>query len=158
MIAAGFDAGTTDGLNEAGLMVNLLYLAEADFGGRDASRPGVSWSAYSQYLLDNFATVAEAVAASRDDVIQVVASPLPGTRRATDRFVRASYYVTQLPDPQNDRQAMANIMSVMRNASVPFSNSDPSTPNISTTIWRTAADHINKVYYFESPFRPASSG
>jgi len=38
--AAGFDVGTTDGLNEKGLMANLLYLGEADFGERDVTRPG----------------------------------------------------------------------------------------------------------------------
>lgn len=76
---AGFDVSTADGLNEAGLMANLLYLGEADFGDRDVSRPGLSWSAWAQYFLDNFATVAEAVAAMKGDEIQIVASPLPGS-------------------------------------------------------------------------------
>jgi len=79
VITAGFDVGTTDGLNEKGLMANLLYLGEADYGERDETRPVLSWSGYSQYLLDNFATVAEAVEAMRDDHLQLVASPLPGS-------------------------------------------------------------------------------
>lgn len=222
VVATGFDVGTTDGLNEKGLMANLLYLGEADYGKRDEARPGLSWSVYTQYLLDNFATVAEAVEAMQDDRFQVVASPLPGssahppalhfslsdatgdsaifeylegklvihhgkqypvmtnsptydqqialnaywesvggeamlpgTHRAADRFVRASYYRKLLPDPQTDRQAMANVMSVMRNVSVPFGQTDPDAPNIAPTIWRTAADHVQKIYYFESTMSPS---
>ena len=49
---------------------------------------------------------------------------------------------------------MANIMSVMRNASAPFGKTDPDKPNIAPTIWRTAADHIQKIYYFESTLSP----
>jgi choloylglycine hydrolase len=49
---------------------------------------------------------------------------------------------------------MANIMSVMRNVSAPFGGADPNRPNISTTIWRTAVDHIGKIYYFESTLSP----
>lgn len=221
VITAGFDAVTTDGLNEKGLMVNMLYLGEADFGKRNKKRPGVSWSVYTQYLLDNYATVAEAVEAAKDDHLQIVVSPLPGssakpptlhfslsdatgdsaifehlggklvihhdrkykvmtnsptydqqialnaywetvggeamlpgTRRAADRYVRSSYYGNQLPDPKNDRQAMANVMSIMRNASVPFGATDPSKPNIAPTIWRTAADNVRKIYYFESTLSP----
>jgi len=30
VVATGYDAGTTDGINEAGLVVNMLYLAEAE--------------------------------------------------------------------------------------------------------------------------------
>jgi len=79
---------------------------------------------------------------------------LPGTRRAADRFVRASFYAKILPDPKTDRQAIANVMSVMRNASVPCSEADPNAPNLSTTIWRTVVDHVNRVYYFESTLSP----
>ena len=216
VITAGFDAASTDGLNEKGLMANMLFLAETGFGERDASRIGLSWSVFVQYLLDNFATVAEAVEVMKDNPLQIVASPLPGsaekppslhfsisdetgdsaifeyldgklvihhgreypvmtnspvydqqialnaywesvggeamlpgTHRAADRFVRASYFVKLLPDPKTDRQAMANVMSVMRNTSVPFSHTDPEVQNIATTIWRTAADNIRKIYYFE---------
>jgi choloylglycine hydrolase len=62
---------------------------------------------------------------------------LPGTHEAADRFVRAAYYVTHLPTPKSQREAVASIMSVMRNVSAPFGLADPSRPNISTTIWRS---------------------
>lgn len=76
---AAFDVATTDGLNEKGLMVNLLYLGEADFGKRNEKRPGLSWSIYTQYILDNFSSVADAVEGMKDDHLQLVASPLPGS-------------------------------------------------------------------------------
>ena len=79
---------------------------------------------------------------------------LPGTRRAADRFVRASHYESRLPDPTTARKAVANVMSVMRNVSSPFGEPDPNQPNIAATIWRTVADHTNRVYYFESASSP----
>ena len=42
VITAGYDAGTTDGMNVKGLVANLLYLGTADYGQRDTSRPGLS--------------------------------------------------------------------------------------------------------------------
>jgi penicillin V acylase-like amidase (Ntn superfamily) len=51
-----------DGLNDAGFAANGLYLTEADYGERDPSRPGFRLGLILQYLLDRFATVAEAVA------------------------------------------------------------------------------------------------
>ena len=221
VVTASFNASTVDGLNEKGLMVNLLYLGETDFGKRNEDRPGLSWAVYPQYILDNFSSVADAVEGMKDDYLQLVASPipgssskpptihfsfsdptgdsaifeylkgklvihhgkqytvmtnspiydqqlalnaywttiggeamLPGTRRAADRYVRASYYSKQLPEPKTDRQAVANIMSVMCNVSVPFGASDPQHPNLSSTIWRTAADNVNKIYYFDSTLSP----
>jgi penicillin V acylase-like amidase (Ntn superfamily) len=78
VIAAGYDAATTDGLNEAGLVANLLYLGTAHYGERDSSRPGLTVSAWAQYALDMFATVDEAVAVMSAEAFQIVAPNLPG--------------------------------------------------------------------------------
>lgn len=80
--------------------------------------------------------------------------PLPGTTEAADRFVRASYYLEHLPPPRSHPMAVAELLSVMRNAAQPFGVPDPSRPNISSTIWRTVSDLSNRVYYFESSFSP----
>ncbi len=61
VVATGYDIAATDGVNENGLDGNLLFLAESDYGKRDARLPGVSLSLWLQYFLDNFATVEEAV-------------------------------------------------------------------------------------------------
>ena len=58
--ASAYDVGTADGLNEKGLVVNALWLAASDYGKRDPRVPGLSLSLWTQYMLDNFATVAEA--------------------------------------------------------------------------------------------------
>ena len=79
---------------------------------------------------------------------------LPGTNRASDRFVRASFYIQALPQTGNFRQAVAGVFSVMRNVSVPLGISIPEQPNIASTRWRTVADQKNKVYYFESTLSP----
>lgn len=79
---------------------------------------------------------------------------LPGTNRASDRFVRASFYIKALPRTSSYRQAVAGVFSVMRNVSVPLGISIPSQPNIASTRWRTVADQKNKVYYFESTLSP----
>lgn len=77
VIATGYDSGSTDGMNEKGLVANLLYLAEAEYGAIDPARPHLSISLWSQYVLDQFATVAEAVDALRSEPFQIIAPPLP---------------------------------------------------------------------------------
>jgi penicillin V acylase-like amidase (Ntn superfamily) len=79
---------------------------------------------------------------------------LPGSVDAADRFVRAAYYVGRLPEPKNERQAVAGLLSVMRNVSQPFGPSKPGEPNTSATLWRTVADLTHGVYYFESTTSP----
>ena len=79
---------------------------------------------------------------------------LPGTNRASDRFVRASFYIHAIPQTSNFREAVAGVFSVMRNVSVPLGITTPDQPNISSTRWRTVADQKNKVYYFESTLSP----
>jgi choloylglycine hydrolase len=79
---------------------------------------------------------------------------LPGTNRATDRFVRASYYIDAIPKIDNTRVAVASVFSVIRNCSVPFGISTPNEPNISSTRWRTVSDQKNLVYYYESALTP----
>jgi choloylglycine hydrolase len=75
---------------------------------------------------------------------------LPGTRKSPDRFVRAHFYNQKLPEPKDYREAIAGVMSIMRNTSSPFGHPDPDKPNISTTMWRTIADQTNLVYFYES--------
>jgi penicillin V acylase-like amidase (Ntn superfamily) len=77
VIVSGYDAGTADGMNENGLVANLLYLAESDYGQPDAGKPHLSISVWAQYVLDNFATVAEAVDALRAEPFQIIAPVLP---------------------------------------------------------------------------------
>jgi choloylglycine hydrolase len=79
---------------------------------------------------------------------------LPGTSRPADRFIRASYYVKTLPQTDDIYTALAGIFGVIRNVSVPLGISTPGQPNVSSTRWRTIADHKNKVYYFETAFSP----
>src|SRR5450432_81128 len=42
VVVSGYEAGSTDGLNEKGLVANLLYLVESDYGKLDDSRPSLS--------------------------------------------------------------------------------------------------------------------
>jgi len=213
-------SATADGMNEKGLVANLLYLSETEYPKRDSNIKGLASSVYLQYLLDNFATVAEAVKAIEKGDFQIVPVPipnsehlptmhialsdatgdsavieflkgktvihhsrayrimtnsptfkeqlalnaywqaiggntfLPGTRRSADRFVRASYYEKMLPKPKNYAEAVAGVMSVVRNASSPFGDPDPNKPNISTTMWRTVDDQKNLLMFYESTVSP----
>lgn len=79
---------------------------------------------------------------------------LPGTHEPADRFVRGAYYVKNLPRPKSDREAIAALMSVMRNTSAPFGVADPDRPNVSTTIWRTVIDLTDPVLYYDGVFSP----
>ncbi|MBB3268232.1 penicillin V acylase-like amidase (Ntn superfamily), partial [Azospirillum sp. OGB3] len=55
-----FGSATSDGMNEKGLVANLLYLGDTRYEPRDG-RPGLSNLLWAQYVLDNFASVKEAV-------------------------------------------------------------------------------------------------
>ena len=79
---------------------------------------------------------------------------LPGSVKAADRFVRAAYYLGRLPEPKNQRQAIAGVLGVMRNVAQPFGPASVDEPNTSATIWRTVADVSNRVYFFESSTSP----
>jgi len=77
--AAVYDIGTADGINEKGLVANLLWLAESDYGPRDVKVPGLSISLWVQYALDNFASVAEVVAAAEKGGLQLVPVRVSGS-------------------------------------------------------------------------------
>jgi penicillin V acylase-like amidase (Ntn superfamily) len=83
VVVSGYEAGTADGMNEKGLAANLLYLAESDYGKPDDKRPSISILAWTQYVLDTYATVAEAVNALSDDPFHVIAPVLPNERVAS---------------------------------------------------------------------------
>lgn len=220
VVASGYDICTTDGVNEAGLAANLLWLAESEYPSNTGDRPAVALSLWAQYVLDNFATVAEAVAALTATPLRVVTaevpgqhrlatlhlamsdatgdsaiveyidgeqvihhgrqyqvmtnSPifskqlaiteywqqiggtvmLPGTNRAADRFVRAAFYIDAVPKTADPLEAVAVVMSVVRNVSVPYGITTADEPNISSTRWRTAVDHTSLRYFFESALSP----
>src|SRR5664279_3006947 len=221
VVASAFEAATADGMNEKGLVANILYLAESEYPSAPpvAKSQPMSISIWGQYVLDNYATVSEAVAAMSQESFYVVPvmtpdghpgtvhlaisdpsgdsaifeyidgklvihhgrqyqvmtnSPiynqqlalnaywqqiggtvmLPGTNRAADRFVRASFYINAIPKTDNAPLAIASVFSVIRNVSVPLGISTPGQPNISSTRWRTVADHKNKIYFFESTLTP----
>lgn len=221
VIATGYDISTTDGVNEKGLMANVLWLVESDYPDFEKSKkPGLTIAAWAQYALDNFATVEEAVNGLKKQPYTIVTSNvpgedrlatlhlslsdktgdsaiieyidgkqvihhsrsyqvmtnsptfdrqialndywqevggltmLPGTNRAVDRFVRASFYINAIPQATDDRSALAGVFSVIRNASVPYGITTPGQPNIASTRWRTVFDHKNQLYFFESAFTP----
>nr|WP_235007562.1 linear amide C-N hydrolase [Caballeronia humi] len=221
VVATGYDVSTTDGMNEKGLAAELLWLVESQYPsyGQD-SKPGLTIAAWAQYVLDNFATVAEAVAALDKEPFTIVTdnvpgeqrlatlhlaisdatgdsaiveyvggkqiihhgrqyqvmtnSPifdeqlalneywkqiggtvwLPGTNRSADRFARASFYINAIPKSEDPPIALASVFSVIRNVSVPFGITTPGEPNISSTRWRTVADHKRMLYFFESALTP----
>ena len=67
VVAIGYDMGVSEGLNECGLAVNILYLPGAVYTLPDEHRRVMSASVWALYLLDNFATTSEAVESlSRD--------------------------------------------------------------------------------------------
>lgn len=84
VVATGYDVSTTDGVNEAGLAANLLWLVESDYPPFDKdSKPGLTIAAWAQYVLDNFATVEEAVNALEKQPFTIVTDNVPGEERLT---------------------------------------------------------------------------
>jgi penicillin V acylase-like amidase (Ntn superfamily) len=84
VVATGYDVSTTDGVNEAGLNANVLWLAESEYPKFEkGSKPGLTIAAWAQYVLDNFTTVAEAVAALEKEPFTIVTANVPGENRLT---------------------------------------------------------------------------
>lgn len=83
VIASIYEGGTSDGLNEKGLVVNMLYLAESEYPPPSDTRPAVVIAAWAQYVLDNFATVEEAVAELKQERFRVVPSEAPNGAKGT---------------------------------------------------------------------------
>ena len=219
VIASALDGATTDGINTQGLVANLLFLTESDYdrepGGEEL--PTMSTAAWTQYVLDSFGTVEEAVKAMEPDNLFQMNAPsipgsdkkstlhlsisdatgdsaifeyvkgkltihhgkgytvmtnsptyekqlaineywknkdgmvvLPGTNNASDRFARASFYLSAVPrDYVNDvRTAIATTFSIIRNVAVPVGLTDREKPNLSSTLWSTVSDHKNLIYYY----------
>ena len=95
VVASFYGAASADGINEKGLVGNVLYLAEADYGdAAKTGKPTLSIGGWVQYILDLYATVAEAVAALKDEPFTIVAPLLPNGRAAAVH--------TALSDPSGD--------------------------------------------------------
>jgi penicillin V acylase-like amidase (Ntn superfamily) len=77
VIASGYNIGTTDGINSEGLNVNLLFLATTNYGASQSNRKDLSVFNWAQYVLDNFATVDEAVKDLSQDKFNMIAPVLP---------------------------------------------------------------------------------
>lgn len=80
--------------------------------------------------------------------------PLPGDTTPENRFVRTTFYIDQMPEPKSERQAIASMLSIMRNASQPFEKLQKGNPFTAATVWRTVADLATDTYYFESTMSP----
>lgn len=79
--------------------------------------------------------------------------PLPGNVNPVDRFQRAAYYSALLPAPGSERQAVASVMAIMRNVSVPF-GAPYGDFGVYNTEYRTVTDLTNRMYFFELTTSP----
>jgi penicillin V acylase-like amidase (Ntn superfamily) len=80
VVTTAYNAASTDGLNERGLVANLLWLSEAQYvtPGPDDKRRPLAISAWVQYVLDNYGSVAEAVEDMRKEAYYAAAILLDG--------------------------------------------------------------------------------
>jgi len=82
LAAAGYDIGICGGMNEKGLTADLLFLPETVYERPNDKRPVMGLSIWTQYVLDNFATVNEAVAVLSKDAFRIDAPDLPNGVKA----------------------------------------------------------------------------
>lgn len=78
VVALMYGQIAVDGLNEVGLQVSGLYLAESDYGARDVARPGLGLASAVQYLLDAFGSVGDAVQWLKSSGVQIVPLEIGG--------------------------------------------------------------------------------
>lgn len=80
VIVCNYGKATTDGMNEKGLVINLLFLPDADYGEKnnpENKKPRLAVSGWGQYILDKYATVAEAVEELRNESFTIVTDEIP---------------------------------------------------------------------------------
>lgn len=94
VVCTFYEVASVDGMNERGLVANVLYLVESDYGKPDGKTPTLSISTWAQYALDNFATVDEAVEALRKEPFVIIAPILPNKAPAQGHL--------SLSDPSGD--------------------------------------------------------
>lgn len=86
VVNVGYDLGATEGMNQNGLVVNLLYLPGTSYdlpeGVKDTRLP-MSASLWCQYVLDNFGTTDEAVQSLSKDQFKIIAPAMPGGSATT---------------------------------------------------------------------------
>ena len=83
VVTAGYDIGICDGINERGLAANLLFLAESDYHRPGDKRPVMGLAIWTQYVLDNFATVDEAVEELGKELFRIDDPDLPNGSKST---------------------------------------------------------------------------
>ena len=83
VVAVGYDMGVSEGMNERALVCNLLYLPGTEYKLPKETRRPMSSSLWAQYILDNYATVAEAVEGLTHDVFYIDAPDMPGGASTT---------------------------------------------------------------------------
>ena len=77
IVTTAYNLGAVDGMNSQGLDVNILYLSSADFGAVDPKYKNLSVFNWAQYMLDNYATVEEAVHDFQLNNFNIIAPILP---------------------------------------------------------------------------------
>jgi len=85
VVAAAYDQATTDGMNEKGLVANILYLSESRYPDAppvQGSHP-LSIAGWAQYVLDTYASVTEAVAGLDAQTVYPRSLILPGNHKGT---------------------------------------------------------------------------
>jgi choloylglycine hydrolase len=88
--------------------------------------------------------------------------PLPGTHEPSDRLVRGAFYAKNLPAPSNERNAIAALLSVMRNVGIPFGMPTPerqathaeASPNVTFTIFRMILNLTQRMLFFDRVMSP----
>jgi penicillin V acylase-like amidase (Ntn superfamily) len=78
---------------------------------------------------------------------------IPGDIVSEERFVRATYYLSHLPPPADELEAVAGVFGVVRNCQVPYGAPDNRFDTY-PTWWASATDLTNRVYYFQSTRAP----
>ena len=74
---------------------------------------------------------------------------LPGTVTSPDRFVRGSFFNKNVVNTNDFREGFAIIRSIMANVSVPFHYTVETSPEVSSTQWRSYSDIRDRLYGFE---------
>lgn len=79
---SSYNFTTADGMNEKGLVANMLWLSDSKYPAFDQNgkQKGIAISIWVSYVLDNFSSVKEVVEAHSKDEFVIVSMNIPNTK------------------------------------------------------------------------------
>ncbi len=122
VIVVSFNESLNSGMNQRGFVVDSLWLSSSDYGELKANEKHVAANEFVLYLLDNFATVREAVDALKAGGVRIFQDKVPGT----DKDLKLHFMITDKTGNNAILEYIDGQLNVYEKKGVAAMTNDPS--------------------------------